>query len=172
MQHIETLWRAGGSGPALVRDVMSREVRWCRAWDTLEHAARLMWEHDCGALPVVDDHGRPIGMITDRDICMAAYTQGRSLSQIQVSVAASRCLHFVRPGAPLDLACAEMRAQRVRRLAVIDVGGNLIGVVSFSDIARCACRLDRESIDSGAVVAVVADVSRPSRPPPTPPRAD
>ena len=62
--------------PSRVRDVMTREPRTCRPSDTLNLAAQHMWEGDCGVLPVTDDEGKPIGMLTDRDICMAAYTRG------------------------------------------------------------------------------------------------
>src|SRR5262245_6101900 len=62
-----------------VREIMSTDLETCRADDTLDRAARLMWEHDCGVVPVVDHEGTAVGMITDRDICMAAYTQGRPL---------------------------------------------------------------------------------------------
>lgn len=164
MQHIDVC-SCPAAGHTLVMDVMSRNVHWCRPGDTLERAAQLMWDHACGALPVVDDHGRPIGMVTDRDVCMAAYTQGRSLSQILVRVAASQRLHCVRPDASLEDACTEMRAHRVRRLAVIDVGGNLVGMLSLSDIARCTRSADRDAIDSGAVTATIARVSHPSSPP-------
>ena len=48
-----------------------------------------MWDHDCGCAPVVDGHGRLAGIITDRDICMAAYTQGMPLEAIPVERAMS-----------------------------------------------------------------------------------
>jgi CBS domain-containing protein len=63
-----------------IRDIMSQDVATCREDDSLDRAAQLMWDRDVGSVPVVDGEGRPLGMITDRDICMAAYTQGEALS--------------------------------------------------------------------------------------------
>jgi Mg/Co/Ni transporter MgtE len=67
-----------------VRDLMTTAVRSCTTGDNLQRAAQIMWESDCGVVPVVDRDGRLVGMITDRDICMAAYTQGKPLSHIGV----------------------------------------------------------------------------------------
>jgi len=66
------------------QELMVKHVLSCQEGDSMERAAHLMWEGDIGALPVVDDAGRVIGMITDRDICMAAYTQGCSLAAASV----------------------------------------------------------------------------------------
>jgi len=60
-------------------DVMTKTVRSCSAGDSLQRAAQLMWEGDCGSVPVVDSDNRVVGILTDRDIAMAAYTQGRPL---------------------------------------------------------------------------------------------
>ncbi len=63
---------------------MVREVGSCAPTDSLNVAARLMWERDCGCVPVVDRDNVVVGIVTDRDICMGAYTQGCSLHLIQV----------------------------------------------------------------------------------------
>jgi len=73
-----------------VRTLMSRHVQSCSPHDSLETAARLMWEHDIGSVVVVDGHERPVGMITDRDVCMAAYTQGLPLREMLVEKVMSR----------------------------------------------------------------------------------
>ncbi|MCI0617634.1 CBS domain-containing protein, partial [bacterium] len=65
-----------------VEQLMTGNVHVCHPQDTLSTAAEKMWTYDIGCLPVMDDSEQPIGMITDRDICMAAYTQGRSLAEI------------------------------------------------------------------------------------------
>jgi CBS domain-containing protein len=160
MQYIEPQ-RLHGKRTAIVADLMSRRVWTCHRDDTLERAAQLMWEHGCGVVPVVDDRGNVVGMVTDRDVCMAAYTQGLPLSRIPVHVAASHHVFAVRPDEAIAEACASMRQHRVRRLAVVDVGGNLVGILSLADIARHAWAVDREQ-----VAEVLTDVSRPSRPPP------
>jgi CBS-domain-containing membrane protein len=117
---------------------MTTEVHHCRVGDTLERVAQNLWDHDCGALPVVDRHGQTVGMITDRDVCMAAYTTGRPLATIPVMVAASHGVHSVTPDDSIEHAESVMKMHRVRRLPVIDIGGNIVGMLSLADVVRHA----------------------------------
>src|SRR5262245_1269543 len=74
-----------GGNRMRVEQLMTRTVQTCTPSDCLERAAGIMWDHDCGALPVTSADGeepRVVGMLTDRDVCMAAYTQGRALRDI------------------------------------------------------------------------------------------
>ena len=119
--------------------MMKADVQTCAPEDSLDTAARLLWEADVGVLPVVSG-GRTVGMITDRDICMAAYTQGRPLRELQVSSAMSRRVYGVRPETPLSEATLIMREHQVRRLPVVDQEGKLVGLLSLNDLARDAAR--------------------------------
>ena len=65
-------------------EIMTRNVKSCRPETSLSEAAVLMWDYDCGALPVVDDENRVMGMITDRDIAIATATKGRLATDINV----------------------------------------------------------------------------------------
>ncbi len=123
-----------------VSELMSTDVKACSPHDTLNRAAQLMWENDCGVAPAVDEHMRPVGMITDRDVCMAAYTQGVRLADATVERVMSRNAHTCAPGDDLTVAEKTMRERRVRRLAVVDKEGRLVGILSLSDIAREAER--------------------------------
>ena len=107
----------------------------CSPNDSLNHPARLMWELDCGSVPVVDDSGCAIGMVTDRDICMAAYTRGLPFSAIRVASTMSKRVVSVGPEASLSDAMALMRTSQVRRLPVVDQG-RLVGIITLADIAR------------------------------------
>jgi CBS domain-containing protein len=131
-----------------VQEIMTRSVRVCRPDDMLNVAAQLMWEHDCGCVPVVstDGDGKIIGMLTDRDICMAAYTQGRRLAEIPVNTAMSS--EIVACAADDDLKDAEelMGNRQIRRLPVVDTNGRLQGIVSLNDLAR---EFDRERKKAG-----------------------
>lgn len=118
-------------------DIMNREVATCGPQDSLNRAAQLMWERDIGCLPVVDAENRPVGMITDRDICMAAYTQGGALSSLQVGNAMSRDVSTCDANDTIDRAERRMREHQVRRLPVVD-SGKLVGIVSLNDIALAA----------------------------------
>jgi CBS domain-containing protein len=118
--------------------LMTQKPATCRPDDTLAEAARTMWEADVGCLPVIDFEGCPIAMITDRDICMAAYTQGVPLSASHVSSAMSRRLVSVTEKAKLSEVEALMQKHQIRRVAVVDVAGQLVGIVTLGDIARHA----------------------------------
>ena len=134
-----------------VEQLMSKNVKTCSAYDTLELAARIMWENDCGAVPIVDTDDRPIGMITDRDICMAGYTQGMQYWQIPVATAASKTIFSVHPSDSLQTAEEMMRAHQVRRLVVTNDRGQLVGILSLGDLARHAGRrADDVSVDEVA----------------------
>jgi|HubBroStandDraft_4_1064222.scaffolds.fasta_scaffold34521_3 CBS-domain-containing membrane protein len=117
---------------------MTKAVKTCRAGDSLERAAQIMWEHDCGVVPVVDADERLVGVVTDRDVCMAAYTRGHSLPQISVSDVMAHKVHCVRDTDPLRSALALMRRARVRRVPVVDGGRRLMGILSMADLARHA----------------------------------
>jgi CBS-domain-containing membrane protein len=121
-----------------VEQIMARPVQHCRPEDALAHAARLMWDHDCGCLPVVsgDNVTRVVGVITDRDICMHALFQGKSLQQLRVSDAMAAQVQVCRPADSLADAEKKMRDARVRRLPVIDEHDALVGMISLADLAQ------------------------------------
>ena len=73
-----------------VEQIMNREVKTCGPHDSLNKAAQIMWDTPCGAVPVVDEQGRPVGFLTDRDVCMAAYTQNKPLTELPVERAMAR----------------------------------------------------------------------------------
>lgn len=123
-----------------VKELMTTEVKCCHPEDSLNSAAQLMWDFDCGCAPVVDDGGRPIAMITDRDICMAAYTQGAKLTERPVASAMSKEIYTCNADDELALVEEVMRQCRVRRLPVIDASGRLAGLISLNDIAEAAER--------------------------------
>ncbi len=119
-----------------VRDLMTSDVKHCGIHDSLNRAAQIMWENDCGCVPVIDEQTRVIGILTDRDICMAAYTQGVTLSGTSVASAMAREVQTCEPGETIAAALKKMKANRVRRLPVIDEDERLIGIISLNDVAR------------------------------------
>ena len=125
---------------ARVDQLMSHPVVTCRTNDNLNTVAGLMWDHDCGVVPVVDDTGRLAGVVTDRDVCMAAYTQGRGLYEICVDSAMTRDPYACRPDDPSARAEEIMQTRQVRRLPVVDAEGRPVGLLSLNDLAREATR--------------------------------
>ena len=124
--------------------IMSEQVLTCGREDSLNVPAQLMWDHDCGCIPVVDDAGKPIGMVTDRDICMAAYMTGRDLRSLRVCEAMSEQLLTCRPGDSIADAEEIMRSAQVRRLPVVE-NGRVVGIVSLNDLALAAAPQGRRS---------------------------
>lgn len=148
-----------------IQDIMSTPVLTCRPTDSLRDAAQLMWEHDCGALPVTDGDGAIVGMVTDRDICMGAYLKGAPLDVIPVSDVMARQVHACRPSDTVDKAERVMSANQVRRLPVIDGGRRLVGFLSMSDVVREVA--SRHVASSGrAVTETLAAISQPRAAPP------
>jgi len=151
-----------------VEDLMTADVGACRPFDTVDRSAKVMWERDCGAVPVVDQDGRAIAMLTDRDVCMAALTQGRALEEIHVSSAMSRRLWSCRPQDDLKEAEKLMRIHQVRRLPVVDVEGKLVGLISISDLARVAvstkagARTKKKPVAASDVGETLGAISSPS----------
>jgi CBS domain-containing protein len=118
-----------------VEELMKMNIETCTANQTLDGVADTMWRKNCGCVPVIDENGRPIAMITDRDVCMAAYTQGKPLSAICVSTAMSKEIVTCRTGDTVTRAETLMRDHQVRRLPVIDGNGKIVGMLSLNDIA-------------------------------------
>lgn len=136
-----------------IEELMSDDVQYCSPDDTLDAAARLMWDNDCGCVPVCTSDGSPrvVGMITDRDICMSALFNGRSLSDLRVSEAMSREVHVCRPADSPVAVERLMRDRQIRRVPVADSSGALLGLISLADLARCVARQTLSSADiSGA----------------------
>jgi CBS-domain-containing membrane protein len=140
-----------------VRDLMITDVKSCAPSSSLDAAAQIMWDNDCGCLPVVDGDSRVIAMITDRDICMAAYTQGVALRDSRIASAMSRRVFKCRPENELAAAENTMRLAQVRRLPVVDAQGKLVGIISLNDIAREA---DREREFRAMREVADADISK------------
>jgi len=122
-----------------VGDLMTRNAVSVRASEPLSTAAKLMWDYDCGAIPVLEDAGeRVVGMVTDRDICMATWSRNLAPSAIVAADAMSQGLVYCSSTDSIEAAEGIMRSRKVRRLPVLDAGGKLIGILSVTDIARVA----------------------------------
>ena len=125
----------------IVQDFMTTGVRSCTADTDLGTVATMMWDGDCGVVPVINDEQNVVGMITDRDICIAAATRGTSPSNIRVRDVMSGDVYTCVPDDDVRTALKIMRERRVRRLPVIDRDERLAGIVSINDLVTGAgCR--------------------------------
>jgi CBS domain-containing protein len=145
-----------------VGQLMSRPPITCGVDESLNSAARLMWEHDCGAIPVVDGDGKVVGIVTDRDVCMAAYTTGEKLHAIPVTTAMAKQVFCCRPDDALAAAEAVMSEQQIRRLPVVDAENRPLGMLSLNDLAQDAGR--PRTFGSGEQRGFLATVSSVCRP--------
>src|SRR5262249_20138270 len=132
--------------------------------DNLNRAAQIMWENNCGAVPVVDEKLRIRGMITDRDISIAAYFRGLPLREIAVGdVCRGRQVDVCGRNESLEVAEGIMQRARVRRLPVVDADGQVCGVIALGDIAqRASGSRGKDSLSYEGVAKTLAAVSRPS----------
>jgi len=144
----------------LVGSLMTPSPRTVAPEASLDAAARWLWELDVGVLPVVRGD-RPVGMLTDRDVCMAAYTQGRPLRELTVAQAMSRELHAACLEDDAVEALRLMAERQVRRLPVVDEGGALVGLLSLADLEA---EVEAGRLDPGALAGALAAIARPRRP--------
>lgn len=120
-----------------VKDIMTKEPRTCTGDTTVAAAASLLWEGDCGILPVVED-GKLVGVVPDRDMYIALATRNARPSQLKVGAVARTTVAACEPEDDVHRALATMKHERVRRLPVVGFGGTVLGVVSMNDILLAA----------------------------------
>src|SRR6185436_11820490 len=116
-----------------VREVMTPDAKAIWITESLADAAKEMWENDCGVLPIIKGR-KVVGMITDRDICMAAAMRDRNPSNISVEEVMNATVHAAQAEDDVKQALQTMREHRIRRLPVLNLEGELQGIVSMNDI--------------------------------------
>jgi CBS domain-containing protein len=145
-----------------VRDLMTSDVASIDSDDSLSSAARMMWECDCGVIPVTRAD-RVLGVITDRDICMASWIRNQPLSELRVADSMSRELFSCSPDDNVSVAERLMQSRQIRRLPVIDKEGHLVGILSLADIVRGTERAGRgvSDVSSNEVASTLATICQP-----------
>jgi len=147
-----------------VKDVMTPAPGTCGTGDSANDAARIMWDRDCGSVPVIDRGGRVVGIVTDRDICMAAYFQGKPLSAIPLASIMSGDVCTCTEDADVAEAERMMRLHKVRRLPVTNRAGNLAGIVSLGDVAQSVSKngaAQQTRGESRELLDTLAEVTEP-----------
>lgn len=118
-----------------VREIMTSQVECCTADDDCGEAIRIMWDTDCGIVPVVDPDHHVVGAITDRDIAIACWSRNVGPRDIRIGDTMSRDVKCCRREDTVNAAEELMEKSQVRRLPVIDKNGRLCGILSLADIA-------------------------------------
>jgi CBS domain-containing protein len=145
-----------------VKELMTTDAKHCSMETNLAAVAKIMWEGDCGAVPVTDERGRVVGVITDRDICIAAATRPRTEGEIPVKDVISKALYTCAPGDDVRAALETMKARKVRRLPVVEQGGRLAGIVSIHDIA-VQSRSKSADVSPDSVLDAFIAITAPAR---------
>ena len=117
-----------------VEDVMTTDVSFCNPGTNAAAAAEIMWTRDCGVLPVLEDSGQVVGVVTDRDLFIALGTQNRNASDLPVGEIVHREPFACAPEDDVRNALKTMAQQRVYRLPVLDKSAALKGILSMDDV--------------------------------------
>lgn len=140
-------------------DLMTRSVRSCRSDESCAVAARHMWEGDCGCVVVTHEDATVAGIVTDRDLAMAAWTKGRPLAEIPVRTAMTSPARAVLASDSLSTVLEALTEEQVHRVPVIDEAGVLVGVVSLADVVRVQAK--NRVLDAASLVDTMAAICRP-----------
>lgn len=116
-----------------IREVMTRDAKLVNPNDTIQDAAKLMKQCDCGVLPV-SDGDRLVGMITDRDIAVRCIADGKGPNCVRDAM--TQEVKYCFEDEDISHVCANMSEIQVRRLPVLNRNKRLVGIVSLSDLAR------------------------------------
>lgn len=118
-----------------VKSVMTPNPVTCSEQTPLREVARLMAQNDCGQIPVVDERGVPVGVITDRDIAIRAVADGRDPASCTAGMCMSSPVTTLSVDSDLGEACDLMESAQIRRLLLVDGDGRLVGILAQADIA-------------------------------------
>ena len=118
-----------------VKSIMKESPVTCSPADTLRRAAEILWQCDCGMVPVVEGDARLVGVLTDRDICMASFFRGEPVSSIDIGGTMSKSVITAKPDDSIDSVVHLMIEKQIRRVPIVE-NERLVGVVSLADIAR------------------------------------
>jgi len=151
----------------LIKDLMHQGAITCHSQDSLEQIGSLMWNEDCGAIPVLDENDRAIGMITDRDIAMAAVLKHSPLWEITAGeLVAGKQLFSCSPEDDVHTVLKNMGTHRVRRMPVLDGEQHIHGIVATKDLVEHiqaqAGRTRGEEISADEAITILQEICKPN----------
>ncbi|MFC8917645.1 CBS domain-containing protein [Streptomyces sp. NPDC047821] len=123
-----------------VADLMTPDAVTVQRETPFKEIARLLDEYDITAVPVVDEDGRPVGVVSEADLLHSRISENTATTAGGLMSAPAV---VARPEWSAVEAARLMERKRVKRLPVVDAGGRLIGVVSRSDLLQLFLRRDR-----------------------------
>ena len=131
-----------------VKDIMTPDPACCTPDTSLQQAAQMMVENDCGEIPVVESEESrlPVGVITDRDITCRTVARGLNPLEMRVADCMSTPCVTVMPDTSLEECIKVMEENKIRRVPVVDAGGACCGIVALADIAQHAAKRDTAEV--------------------------
>ena len=127
-----------------VKDVMKTNVGFCSTEDSLMKAAEVMRQRDCGVVPIVNADKKVVGMLTDRDLCLAVVARNRKASDVKTEELLCGKAIVCAADDKIEDALTKMRKYQVKRLAAIGSGGELVGILSVTDVLQLAAGKDKK----------------------------
>ncbi len=121
-----------------IEKIMTKAVGCCVSEDTLTKVAKIMRQKNCGGVPIIDGENQVIGIITDRDVCLAALSQNKKISQIKAAELIGAKIISCAASDKIEDALKKMRKNQIKRLPVIGKNGELVGILSVSDVLMSA----------------------------------
>jgi CBS domain-containing protein len=138
-----------------VKKIMTADAGFCSAEEKLSKAVEIMWQRDCGVVPVVDAEKKVVGMITDRDIAVAVSSRNQKTSQIKIGEVMSNRVFSCQETDDAEVALKKMRRAKVKRLPVVSENGELAGIISITDLILKAPKLKKK------VFSVLKAIAKP-----------
>jgi CBS domain-containing protein len=143
----------------IVNELMKKPPATCTTNDSVTEAAKIMHEHKCGFVPVVDSRGSVVGVVTDRDVCLLVGDKNRAMTHISVQDAMSHPVFSCYADENVKVTLSTMARRHVRRLPVLDKHGHLQGVLSIDDIIQAPYR--RGAPTATDILAALKSISAP-----------
>lgn len=117
------------------RRIMAANVTTAGQESSIQEAAAILRDGDIGILPIVEEGGRLVGLLTDRDIVVRAVADGMDITSTPVGAIMTRDLYTAGPEDYVFEALRTMGEKQVRRIPIVEDDGSLVGIISMADIA-------------------------------------
>lgn len=140
-----------------VKKIMTADAGFCFAEESLSRAVEIMWQRDCGSVPVVDAEMKVVGMITDRDIAVAVNMKNKKASQIKIGEVIGNIVFTCLEKDDAEDALKKMRRAKIKRLPVVNENNALVGVISIADLILKAPKLKKE------IYSALKSIAKPRR---------
>jgi CBS domain-containing protein len=145
-------------GTVKIKTIMTRQVFSCGPDTNLGSVVETMRTHDCGIVPVVNERNEAVGVVTDRDICLAIGARDEPASALVARTVMTTPVVGCAPEDECIIALLTMEQHHLRRLPVLGIGGVLVGIVSIDDIVRWAAGAPADDPLRAAVLEVLAGI--------------